>query len=338
MANSNRLAKRYLEDLSKAPDELYKQDFAPLLRYLDANAPLAARIGYSVSPKQDCARFGQTPLLHFHASAFTEVRFGTINSVYKLKNSYWGMFGINGALPSHLTEYAIERNYRLKDKTLAEFVDIFHHRFISLFYRAWADAEPTVSHDRPEHDIFKQRISTFSGEINAQQDTFNQNQNVHQYLSGLFSHKNRSSKVLSQLLSETLHLDVSIAEFQGCWYDIEPSEKTLLGSNNAILGMDTIVGGRTYQRSFNFSINIGPIDYTEYIALLNNKQRIKSIIAITQKAVGQEYQFSINVILKAYQSKPSQLGSAQLGINSWSQGKSSHLAQHDPILVYKKAC
>lgn len=338
MANSNRLAKRYLEDLSKDPDELYKQDFAPLLRYLDANSPLAARIGYSVSPKQDCARFGQTPMLHFHASAFSEVKFGKINGVYKLKNSYWGMFGINGALPNHLTEYAIERNYRLKDKTLAEFVDIFHHRFISLFYRAWADAEPTVSHDRPDKDTFGKRINTFSGEIIEQQNAFNQNQNIHQYLSGLFSHKNRSGKVLSQLLSESLHLEVSISEFQGCWYEIEPSEKTKLGSSNATLGIDCIIGKRTYQRSFNFSINIGPIDYPQYIALLNNKQRINSIIAITQKAVGQEYQFSINVILKPYQTKPSQLGSAQLGINSWCQDKSSHLAQQDPILVYKKAC
>mgnify|MGYP002700839615 FL=1 len=104
MANSNRLAKRYLEDLSKNPDELYQQGFAPLLRYLDANAPLAERIGYSISPKQDFVRFGQTPLLHFHSSAFTKVKFDNNSGDYKLKNSYWGMLGINGPLPSHLTE------------------------------------------------------------------------------------------------------------------------------------------------------------------------------------------------------------------------------------------
>ena len=338
MANSNRLAKRYLDELSKDPDELYQQGFAPLLRYLDANSPLTARIGYSVSPKQDCVRFGQTPLLHFHASAFTEVRFGAVNSDYKLKNSYWGMFGINGPLPSHLTEYAIERNYRLKDKTLAEFLDVFHHRFISLFYRAWADAEPTVSHDRPEQDNFKRMISAFSGDVSVGQDSFNQDQNIHQQLSGLFSQKNRSSKVLRQLLSESLHLDVGIEEFQGRWCAIEPSEQTRLGQANATLGMDSIAGGRTYQRSFNFSINIGPVDYGQYIGLLNNKQRIKNIIKLTQKAVGQEYEFSINILLKAYQTKPCRLGSAQLGINSWCQNKSSHLGQHAPLLIHTTAC
>ena len=83
---------------------------------------------------------------------------------------------------------------------------------------------------------------------------------------------------------------------------------------------------------------MGPVSYSEYIRLLNNKQRLDSIVELTQKSVGQEYEFSINIILKAQQSQPSQLGSAKLGINSWCQDKSSHLAQQDPILVYKKAC
>lgn len=338
MANSNRLAKLYLDELSKDPEELYQQGFAPLLRYLDANAPLAKRIGYSVSPKQDCVRFGQTALLHFHSSAFTSVKFEPKSGDYKLKNSYWGMLGINGPLPSHLTEYAIERNYRLKDKTFTEFLDVFNHRFISLFYRAWADSEPTVSHDRKDHDTFKDRLNAFSGEANVYQDTFDQNRNVHQFLSGLFSHKNRSGKVLSQLLSEFLHLDVKIEEFQGQWYPLEKEEQTHLGKNNSSLGVDCIIGQRTYQRSFNFAINIGPVDYAEYISLLENKQRIQSIVELTQKSVGQEYEFTINILLKAHQTQPSKLGSAQLGINSWCQDKSSHLAQHDPILVYKKAC
>lgn len=338
MANSNRLAKRYLEDLASDPDTLYKQGFAPLLRYLDANAPLAARIGYSVSPKQDFARFGQTPLLHFHSSAFTKVKFDRNSGEYKLKNSYWGMLGINGPLPSHLTEYAIERNHRLKDNTFTEFLDVFNHRFISLFYRAWADAEPTVSHDRPEHDNFKQRLNTFSGESSASQDTFGQSKNIHQYLAGLFSQKNRSGKALSQILSEYLHLEVNIQEFQGRWYDLQPNEQTQLGKNNVSLGVSSLIGTRTYQRSFNFSINIGPLDYSRYISLLNNKHGLKTIVELTQKAIGQEYEFSINIILKAHQTKACQLGSAKLGINSWSQDKSGHLTQYEPILVYKKAC
>lgn len=336
MANSNRLAKRYLDDLTQAPDELYQQGFAPLLRYLDANAPLAARIGYSVSPKQDCVRFGQTPLMHFYSSAFTNVTFNKNSGEYKLKNSYWGLFGINGPLPSHLTEYAIERNYRLKDKTFTEFLDIFHHRFISLFYRAWADAQPTVSHDRPEQDSFRKRLTAISGDEASGTDTFSQNKNIHQYMSGLYSQKNRSGTALSQILSEYLGLNVWLEEFQGCWYELQPHEQTQLGKKNAVLGIDSIVGGRTYQCNFNFDINIGPVTYKQYTNLLHNKKYLKTVANLTKKMVGQEYNFTIKIVLKAHQTQSCHLGSARLGINSWCQNKSSHLMQSDPVIIHKK--
>ena len=199
-------------------------------------------------------------------------------------------------------------------------------------------AEPTVSHDRPEQDLFKNRLNSFSGETAAKQESFVQNHNVHQYLAGLFSQKKRSAKVLSQVLSESLHHPVTIDEFQGRWYTLEPTEFTRLGKANACLGMDSIAGNRTFQRSFNFAIKIGPVDYSQYMALLKNNQRIKSIVSLTQKAVGQEYEFTIQILLKAYQTQTSQLGSTKLGINSWCQDKSHHLTQHDPILVYKTAC
>lgn len=336
MANSNRLAKRYLAELANDPEQLHTQGFTPLVRYLAANAPLATRVGYSVSPKQDFVRFGQTALLHFYPAAFTDVKFNKTTSNYKLNNSYWGMLGINGPLPTHLTEYAIERNYRLQDSTFTGFLDVFNHRFISLFYRAWADAEPTVSHDRPEEDNFQRYLNALSGECtsDSSSEVFNQHKHVHQYLSGLLSHKNRSGKVLTQLLAEYLHFEVSIEEFQGRWYDLEPNDQTRLGQQNAALGCDTMLGSRTFQRSFNFAINIGPIYYQEYIALLNNSRQLSKVIELTKKVLGQEYEFSINILLKAKQTQACQLGSALLGINSWSQDKSGHLQQREPKLVY----
>jgi type VI secretion system protein ImpH len=54
--------------------------------------------------------------------------------------------------------------------------------------------------------------------------------------------------------------------------------------------------------------------------------------------VGQEYEFSINITLKAQQTRASHLGSTKLGINSWCQGRLGHLNQSDPIVVFKKAC
>ncbi len=49
------------------------------------------------------------------------------------------------------------------DPTLSRFLDIFHHRFIALFYRAWAQAQPHVNHDRPKDDRFTGYVGAFIG-------------------------------------------------------------------------------------------------------------------------------------------------------------------------------
>lgn len=337
MAHSNRLAKSYLAELEQAPQELFKAGFAPLVRYLEANAPLAARVGYSVSPKYDFARFGQQPLLHFFPSAFAQVKYAGTSGNYKIKNSYIGFLGINGPLPIHLTEYAIERRDFHRDHTFGEFLDVFNHRFISLFYRAWADSQPSVSHDRVEQDHFKDKVAAIAGKPAQLADTFNQQDNLHHYLAGLLSHKNHSGKVLTQLLAEYLQLPVDLTEFEGKWFDMPSSAQTKLGLANGALGVETIIGNRTFQRSFSFSVNIGPVSLERYMNLINNDSKFNKLIELTRNFVGFEYEFSIKIYLKAQQSRPAKLGMARLGYTSWSQDVNGHLNQ-ETALVFTKEC
>ena len=66
----------------------------------------------------------------------------------------FGLFGPHGPMPMHVTELARERLRAHQDPTLARFSDIFHHRLLALFYRSWAQNQPTVQHDRPKNDRF----------------------------------------------------------------------------------------------------------------------------------------------------------------------------------------
>jgi predicted component of type VI protein secretion system len=51
---------------------------------------------------------------------------------------FFGLTGPQGPMPLHFTEYVRERARNHGDPTLARFLDLFHHRLLSLFYRAWA--------------------------------------------------------------------------------------------------------------------------------------------------------------------------------------------------------
>jgi hypothetical protein len=106
---------------------------------------------------------------------------------------FFGLFGPNGPLPLHLTDYARRRALGQKDPvadvvsqmqgkaakkeqaalpsgrkdtTLSAFLDIFHHRLVSLFFRAWACQQQTVDFDRTEDQRFPLYLGSFLGLAN----------------------------------------------------------------------------------------------------------------------------------------------------------------------------
>ena len=62
--------------------------------------------------------------------------------------NFMGLFGPNAPLPLHITDYARDREANAKDETLTAFLNVFHHRLISLFYRAWAVNQKAADLDR----------------------------------------------------------------------------------------------------------------------------------------------------------------------------------------------
>ena len=129
--------------------------------------PHKPRFGTSRRPADDPMRLAQEPALTFESASLTSFEPGTDGKPHRLAVRFFGLLGPNGPLPLHLTEYAPRRlRYRQgshHDRTFAWFLDIFHHRMLSLFYRAWANNEPTVSFDRPESDRFAAYIGSLAG-------------------------------------------------------------------------------------------------------------------------------------------------------------------------------
>mgnify|MGYP002138968179 CR=1 FL=1 len=64
--------------------------------------------------------------------------------------------------------FARQRILHSGDATFSRFLDILHHRFAALFYRAWAQAQPTVSLDRPDEDRFAGYVGALVAEESIQ--------------------------------------------------------------------------------------------------------------------------------------------------------------------------
>jgi len=149
----------FFDALAEAP---YRFDFYQTMRRLECLHADQPRWGRALRPVDEPVRLGQDPDLSFAIAplaSFDAARGRTP----RLQVRLFGLFGPNGPLPIHLTEYARERLRHADDPTLCRFLDIIHHRLIALFYRAWAQAQPTVNHDRPKDDRFMSYVGAFIG-------------------------------------------------------------------------------------------------------------------------------------------------------------------------------
>ena len=117
--------------------EGYRFGFFQAVRLLELWEGDRAPVGHDAAPQNEAVRFGSHASVEFPASQIYDVaasRDGTHPA--RMTVTFFGLNGPLGALPQHYTEIAIERLAR-KDGALLDFLDLFNHRLLSLFYRAW---------------------------------------------------------------------------------------------------------------------------------------------------------------------------------------------------------
>ncbi len=302
-------------------------DFYAALRRIEAAHPDRPRLGRSRLPKDDPIRLGQSPHLEF-PNATLEKTEQDPNGLTWLKIYCFGLFGPNGPLPLHLTEYAFERIHHVRDPAFAAFCDIFHHRLISLFYRAWADKEPTVTHDRPEKDRFAFYLGCLAGYgLSSQRDFDAMPDAAKRHFTAHLARHPRNAEGLEAIVSSFFGVRARVEEFVGEWLTIPEDDRCHLGQ--AMLG-NTIVGERSFQRASRFDLHLGPLDYEAYEGFLPGGDRIAALAAIIQNWIGESLAWKAVLILATEEVPFLCLdGNQRLGWNTWLIGQPAACTKDD---------
>lgn len=321
MARSDRTSTdpvAYLAGIEQAP---YRYGFFQALRKLEALYPGRRRLGLTVRAQDDPVRLGQEPSVSFAPATLAGIQRPKHSSTPKVLVAFFGLFGPHGPLPLHLTEYARDRLRHFKDATFARFADIFHHRLLCLFYRAWADAEPVVHHDRPRDDRFQRYIgSTFGLATGGLRDRDAMPDYTKLYYAGHLGCQTRHPHGLEAMLGEFFDMPVRIEEFIGEWLEIPDDQRWLLGvtERGGQLGGTVTVGARVWSCQHKFRIVIGPIGLDDYRSLLPGEHRLERLVAIVRNYVGYELAFDVQLVLKNVEVPPLRLArDGQLGWTSW---------------------
>jgi len=293
-------------------------DLFALLRHIDASAG-TARLGYSHTPREDAIRLGQHPSTIFAPSTLYSI---DLTGPRPRINTFTpGVFGPVGALPLHLSEYIRERLHNHGDSALADFVDLFHHRLISLFYRAWADAQATVQMDRPGLDTF----SVYTGALvgmgftgSWQRDSIADSAKLH--VAGHLVRLTRNREGLQQILGHFFNTQALIHEFIPTWVPITGQEQTRLSGMHPQnqLGKGAMLGGRVWDVQSRFRLRLGPMRLHQFEHCLPPNPGNRQLRDWVRVYIGVELDWDVELLLHASEVPPATLGGGQrLGWTTW---------------------
>jgi len=317
MAGDERAAAPDLSRLAALGSDPQSHHIFQALRLIEAAFADRPRLGRSRRPSQDAVRIGQEAELAFPPSTISAFTPPTQDGPGRLTNRFFGLFGPNGPLPLHLTEYARDRQRNMHDHTLVAFADLFHHRMASLFYRAWSAAEPAPSFDRVDDDPFAAKVAAISGRTGqgmADRDAMPDLAKL--YFAALLGQGPKNGEGLLAIVSAFFNAPARIDSFVGNWLHLEPHDRWQLGS--APLGRGTSLGGRVWSRQSKFRIRLGPLDYRSYCRLLPGGQSLKRLAAIVRNYAGDVLEWEANLVLRAEEVPQARLGQeGRLGWTTW---------------------
>jgi len=317
MAGEDRRQARALALLAALEAEPHRFDLFQAIRRLECAFRDHPRFGEAARAAEEPVRLGQEPSL-----AFPDRQIASLSrreeGPPRLSTFTFGVFGPNGPLPLHLSEYARERLRNAGDATFARFLDVFHHRMLALFYRAWAQAEPTVWRDRPPLDRFAVWVGSLLGiglPSTRGRDLVSDRTKLH--YAGLLARQTRDAGGLAAVVGDLYRVPARVEEFVGEWVEIPPAHRSRLGRVNCTLAADAVLGTRAWLRTGKFRVVLGPLRRRDFEGFLPGSGRLDELASLVRCYAGDELTWDLELVLARSEWRGMALGGARLGWDSW---------------------
>jgi type VI secretion system protein ImpH len=280
-----------------------------LLRILHSSKP----VGGFVNPAGEAVRFAVKPSLAFPPSTIDEIQLSPLKA--EMLVTFMGLTGPAGVLPRCYSSFLLSR-VRERDHTLADFFDLFHHRVISLFYRAWEKYRFGVTYEREGGDRVSKYLSCLIGLGTAGlEDRLAIADERLLFYTGLLSLQARSATALKQLLEDYFDVPVEVDQFVGAWRELDPGDQCLLDevdSYSGQLGVGAVVGDAIWDRQSRIRLSLGPLTQEQYLSFLPSGAAWEPLRELTRFFCGAELEVEAQLILKQKEVPQCELGREDL--------------------------
>jgi type VI secretion system protein ImpH len=260
-----------IEELARAPARF---NFFRAVQLVQGAHPEAVPVGEVGPARREALRFVHDAGFAFHAADISRVRPRVMRDgvpFVEVESTFFGLFGTASPLAAYVGEEILHAD---DGSSLRAFYDVFHHRLLSLLFRAWKKNRFASGFRSDASDVFTRRAMAFVG-VDARampRDGLGALELL--AIAPLLSIRTRPARSL-QIILERMVPDtfIGVESFVARRVRLGDDQVMRLGKQSSTLGVDTTVGGSVIDRSGRFRVAVGPVNYETFDKLMPGGQR-----------------------------------------------------------------
>jgi type VI secretion system protein ImpH len=292
-------------------EEPFRFDFFQAVRLLERIEKTRAPVGFDGPYARETVRFVQHVSMNFPASAVDSLeRDPQDDAPPRMATPFIGFLGFCGALPTVYSEELLGPR-GMRRGPAVDFFNLFHHRIVSLFYRAWKKYHLPAQWEegldrvpgRPDADGGPFTAGLYHllglglGSLRERQG-FADGSLL--FYTGVFAQQHRSAVMLERLIADRFGHPAEVLSFTGQWLRLRTEEQSRLGRAGGFnrLGRDAVAGRKVWDAQSKFRLRLGPLTFASFREFLPDGSASEGLMGLVRFYTRSEFDFDVQLILK----------------------------------------
>ena len=301
----------------KLEPELY--ELGQAVRFAERLRPDLGRIGTDASPDLEAVRFRTWLDSGIPGCTVKEFHPTTTDQPAELIVAVEGLLGVHGVLPLPYTTLVRQR-VRKRDITLRSWLDLFHHRLLSLRVRAWEKSRLEQTETRPGTTHLRAFAGIDDATEAAHEEIWTQHVDV-------FSKPVRTIDGIRQVLQVQLGTTVEVLPLTAKRLYLKSDQRCQLPmavdfESQLILNGAVPLGRSVLEVQHQIQIELGPLKYEQFHRMQPGGTDWPKVQQCVWSTVGLEYEVTLRFWLRPEdvpesRLNPSEIDGPRLGRNVW---------------------